>query len=153
MKIKCKVSPVLDDGFVPAVLWRRAFEEKVAADTGAHDVQIALGRIDGTTYRSDVRLLTHEGDSVALNVKYVERLIKFLLWAKGGCNIFIAGNDTLAAQIGEIYSETGSRKFDWDIIGDGMFSQNIKVIATTVDEIPAENSVAAETIVIVFKLL
>ena len=143
MNIQPKVTPVLDEGFVPAVLWRKAFEEKVAADAGAHDVQIALGRLDGTIYRHDVRILSHEGDNVALNIKYVERLIKFILWAKGGCNIFIAGNDTLAAQIGEIYSETGERKFDWDIIGKGMFSQNIKVIATTAEEIPAEKAVAA----------
>lgn len=142
MTIQPKVKPVLDEGFVPAVLWRRAFNEQVAADPGAHDVQIALARLDGTTYRNDVRILSHEGENVALNIKYVERLIKFMLWAQGGCTIYIAGNDTLAAQIAEIYSETGARKFDWDIIGKGMFSQNIKVVATTAAEIPEEKAVA-----------
>ncbi len=142
MNIGLKVKPVLDEGFVPAVLWRRAFQEKVVADAGAHDVQIALGRLDGTTFRSDVRLLTHEGENVALNLKYVERLIKFLLWGKGGCNIFIAGNDTLAAELAEYYCEGGKQEFDWKTIGYGMFKQSIQVIATTKEEIPAEKSVA-----------
>jgi len=142
MTIQPKIKPVLDEGFVPAVLWRRAFNEKVAADPGAHDVQIALSRLDGTTYRNDVRLLSHEGENIALNLKYVERLIKFMLWAQGGCTIYIAGNDALAADLAEIYSETGARKFDWDIIGNGMFSQYIKVVATTADEIPEAKAVA-----------
>ncbi len=137
-----KLKPVLDEGFLPAVLWRRAFDERVAADPAAEDVKIALGRLDGTTYRSDVRILSHEGDHVALNIKYVERLIKFLLWAKGGCIVYIAGNDALAGQIGAIYSEGGARKFDWDIIGKGMFSEAIRVVACSEAEIPDEQAVA-----------
>lgn len=141
MKIQPKVTPVLDEGFVPAVLWNAAFEEKVAADAGAHDVKIALERLDGTVYRNDVRVLSHEGENVVLNVKYVERLIKFLLWGKGGCNIYIGGNAAIAEAISEIYSENGARSFDWETIGHGMFKQHIKVIST--DDVPAENAVAA----------
>lgn len=136
-----KITPVLDPEFVPAVLWNRAFEAKVAADPGAHPVEIALARLDGTVYRNDVRVLSHEGDNIALNVKYVERLIKFLLWGKGGCNIYIGGNDAIAEAISKIYSENGSRAFDWETIGHGMFKQHIKVIATS--EVPAEKSEAA----------
>ncbi|MCP5534927.1 MAG: ROK family protein [Akkermansiaceae bacterium] len=138
-----KITPVLDPEFVPAVLWNRAFEEKAATDPGAHDVEIALGRLDGTVFRRSVRVLTHEGENVALNIKYVERLVKFMLWAQGGSRIYIAGNDAIAAAISGMYSENGSRKFDWDIVGKGMFGEYIKVIATTPEEIPAENSPAA----------
>ena len=43
----------------------------------------------------------------ALNLKYVERIVKFMLWGHGGCTIYIAGNDQLAAELAEIYSENG----------------------------------------------
>ena len=138
-----KITPVLDPQFVPAVLWNRAFEQKVTSAPGAHDVEIALGRTDGTVFRRSVRVLSHEGENVALNIKYVERLIKFMLWAQGGSQIFIAGNDAIAAALAEMYSENGSHKFDWEIIGNGMFGEYIKVIATTLEEIPAQNNAAA----------
>lgn len=140
---QAKVTPALDPGFVPAVLWNRAFEEKAAADPGAHDLHIALGRKDGTVFRRSLRVLTHTGDNVADNIKYVERTVKFMLWAQGGSRIHIAGNDAIADAIAEMYSETGSRKFDWDIVGKGMFGEYIQVIKTTAGDIPAENSPAA----------
>ena len=142
IKTQAKVKPVLDEGFVPAVLWNAEFRKLVEADSGAHDVKIALTRLDGTVFRKDVKVLTHEGDNVALNVKYVERLVKFLLWAQGGCTVIIAGNDDIAKAVGEIYSENGARSFDWDIVGKGMFSQNIEVKAMALDEVPAENKPA-----------
>lgn len=140
---QAKITPVLDPGFVPAVLWNRAFEEKVATDPDAHDVEIALGRTDGTVFRRSARVLSHEGENQATNIKYIERLIKFMLWSQGGSKIYIAGNDAIAAALADIYSENGIRSFDWDIVGDGMFGEFIKVIPTTMTEIPAQNNAAA----------
>lgn len=140
MTVEPKIKPVLDPSFVPAILWRKAFEQKVAADAGAHDIQIALERLDGTVYRQDLRILSHEGDNVALNIKYVERLIKFMLWMQGGCTIYIAGNDKVAETIGAIYSKDGARAFDWETVGEGMFKQHLQVKA--VSEVPTENAPA-----------
>ena len=36
MNIQPKITPVLDPGFVPAVLWNQAFEAKAAADPASH---------------------------------------------------------------------------------------------------------------------
>ena len=36
MNIQPKITPVLDPGFVPAVLWNHAFEAKAAADPASH---------------------------------------------------------------------------------------------------------------------
>lgn len=47
MNIQPKITPVLDPGFVPAVLWNQAFEAKAAADPASHQVDIALTRNDG----------------------------------------------------------------------------------------------------------
>ena len=38
MNIQPKITPVLDPGFVPAVLWNQAFEAKAAADPASHPV-------------------------------------------------------------------------------------------------------------------
>lgn len=142
IKVDAKVKPVLDEGFVPAVLWNAEYRKLVAADAGSHALKIALCRLDGTVFRKDVEVLSHEGEHVALNVKYVERLVKFMLWAQGGCTVIIAGNDAIAEAIAEMYSEHGSRSFDWDIVGKGMFSQPIEVKTAALDAVPEENSPA-----------
>ena len=84
MNIQPKITPVLDPGFVPAVLGNQAFEAKAAADPASHQVDIALTRKDGTCFRWSGKLLPHTGENVALNETYVERIVKFLLWQKGG---------------------------------------------------------------------
>jgi hypothetical protein len=61
-----KITPVLDPGFVPAVLWNRAFEKKTATDPGAHDLHIALTRKDGTVFRRSLRILSHQQENAAI---------------------------------------------------------------------------------------
>ena len=80
MNITPKYIPVLDPDFVAPVLWTRAYQEKVAATPGAHRLDMAMTRLDGTCFRWSGTVLPHEGENVALNRTYVERIVKFLLW-------------------------------------------------------------------------
>jgi predicted NBD/HSP70 family sugar kinase len=136
--------PPLDPDFVPAVLWNRAYQERVAADPGSHDLHLALARKDGTTFHHQLRILPREGENVALNRRYIERMVKFLLWMKGGSRLFVAGDDAVAAVLSGIYCEDGARAFDWDIVGSGIFDEPISVTRCTLAELPAaaESSVA-----------
>lgn len=140
MNVDPKIKPVLDPGFVPAVLWNRAYKAKVAADPASHDLTIALTRKDGTSFRWTGKVLPHTGDNVALNRTYVERIVKFLLWQKGGNIILVAGDDAIAAMLSDIYSPTGERKFDYDFIGTKIYGAGIEVKAVALSEIPAETS-------------
>ena len=49
---------MLDPGFVPAVLWNRAYRAKVAADPAARTIELALCRNDGTVFRFADRILS-----------------------------------------------------------------------------------------------
>ena len=140
MNIQPKITPVLDPGFVPAVLWNRAYEAKVATDSGAHDIKIALTRQDGTCFTWAGRILPHTGDNVALNKTYVERIVKFLLWQKGGNIILVAGDDAIADMLAGLYCKGGEREFDWDFIGTKIYGAPITVKAVTESEIPQETS-------------
>jgi predicted NBD/HSP70 family sugar kinase len=133
---------VLDPGFVPAILWNRAYEAKVATAEGAHELQIALTRADGTCFRWSGKILPHTGDNVALNKTYVERLVKFLLWQKGGNIILVAGDDAVADMLAKIYSPDGERAFDVDFIGTKIYGAPITVKAVSADELPAETKAA-----------
>ncbi len=140
MNIQPKFTPELDPGFIAPVLWNKAFEDKVAATPGSHDVDIALTRLDGTCFRWSGRVLPHEGENIELNNKYVERIVKFLLWMKGGCTILVAGDDAIADMLAATYCKGGAREFDWDFIGKKIYDQHIEVKKVAKEDLPAENS-------------
>src|SRR6476620_7418719 len=48
LTVSPQFSPALDPGFVPAVLWNRAYAAKVAKDASARNLDLALVRTDGT---------------------------------------------------------------------------------------------------------
>ncbi len=140
MNIQPKFTPVLDPGFIAPVLWNKAFEAKVAETPGSHEIAIALTRLDGTCFRWSGKVLPHEGENIELNNRYVERIVKFLLWMKGGCTILVAGDDRIADMLAATYCKGGAREFDWDFIGKKIYDQSIEVKKVSMDELPAENS-------------
>ncbi len=141
MNIQAQYTPVLDPNFVAPVLWTKAYAEKVAATPGSSAIEIALSRLDGTCFRWSSQILPHEGENVALNNLYIERIIKFLLWMKGGCTIYVAGADAIADMLAETYCAGGAREFDWDFIGKKIYDQpiTVKKVASVAD-MPAESS-------------
>ena len=86
-----KFRPALDPEFVPASLWNRAYRARVKESGGGRNLAIALERSDGSVSVFRTAVLPHEGANVRVNHRYVERLLKFLLWQKGGYRITIAG--------------------------------------------------------------
>ena len=90
-------------------------------------VGIALSRPDGTCFVHRVELLPHEGENRSWNLRYSERLIKFLLWQRGGSRIWVAGCEPLAAALAAAYTEGGERAFDVDLVGRKIFLEPVVV--------------------------
>ena len=80
LEVQPRHRPVLDPDFLPAVLWNRAYQARVRATRGSVELGIALVRQDGTAFTHKTRILPPTVANAALNRKYVERLVKFLLW-------------------------------------------------------------------------
>ncbi len=129
LPIKPAFKPILDPDFVPAALWNRAYLGKVARDSKARQVHLALCRPDGTAFRWAGPVLSPGGANDGLSLRYLERIVKFLMWQKGGSRLLIAGAPELAAALGEIYSENGARKFDREFIGTKIFGEPVSVAA------------------------
>ena len=134
--------PPLDPAFVPASLWNRAYRARVA-ETGGWPLAIALERSDGSVSVFHTAVLPQEGDVMALNQRYVERLLKFLLWQKGGWRVTIAGEPGIADHIRAVYSPTGARAFDHEFMGERIYGRAMKVESTAYDAAPAERETAA----------
>ena len=142
MNIDYNIKPVLDPGFIPAVVWNRAYQAKVAETDNSKEIKIALSRKDGFVAVWSGAVLPHEGENVELNRKYVERLVKFLLWQKGGSRIQVQGAPEIAGMLAEIYSPHGERAFDHDFIGSKIYGEPIHVEAVDAVPEPYEGAVA-----------
>lgn len=140
LTIEPRRRPALDPNFLPAALWNRAYRNLVAADRGARPFVIALERADGGTSRYDTRVLSAKHPAAALTVRYAERLLKFLLWQKGGWRVRLAGAPDVAAQLARIYSPSGERAFDHEFMGERVYGRSFSVETADQDDLPEERA-------------
>ncbi len=98
----------LDCNVSHAALWNRAYR----ALGPTVPLAIALERPDGTVSRFDFATLPHTAGNAALNVRYVERLVKFLLWSRGASRVVIGGVPALGEELKGVFSAGGARAFD-----------------------------------------
>ncbi len=134
---KCKFVPELDPGFLPAAIWNENYREQVSACPRATEIVVALTRSNGAVSAWRTRILPHDTPANrALNIKYVERAVKFLLWMKGGCTLTVAGCDALAEDLRKIYSADGARKFDFAMMGERIYGRPFTVVSLPLDKAP-----------------
>jgi predicted NBD/HSP70 family sugar kinase len=129
--------PALDPDFLPAPLWNRAYRDLVARDPAARPIALALIRADGAASVHHDRVLPAAHPAAGHTLRYVERLLKFLLWQKGGCGVLVAGAPELASALAKIYSPTGARAFDHAFMGEKVYGRTFSVEACALDALPA----------------
>lgn len=123
----------LDPDFIPAALWNRAYLKIAKEATSSRPFRISIERPDGTAWIYDTTLLASSTDNDALTWTYVERLIKYLLWAWGGSLIRIAGAPEMVTRLSEAYSDAGARDFDYDFIGSSCFKEALVIESAEFD--------------------
>lgn len=138
MNLAPQFRPVLDPGFCPASLWNRAFRE--ACGTNGRPLAVALERSDGGVSVLRTQVTRHDA---ALNRRYAERLLKFLLWQKGGFRVTVAGDDELAAYLRGVYTPGGARAFDYEFMGERVYGRPMEILAAPYDAAPEERESAA----------
>ena len=143
MHVAPKFRPPLDSDFVPPALWNRAYRAAVRDSGGRSPLAIALERSDGSVSTFRTAILPHEGANVALNLRYVERVLKFLLWQKGGYRVTIAGAPAIADHLRGVYSPAGARAFDHRFMGEQVYGRPFTIESTTFDRALVERETAA----------
>lgn len=133
MKLNPKHIPELDPEFTPAALWNREFRSQAAKD--GKPFAISLERPDGSrsTYRTEISATPEFSD---LNVTYAERLLKLLLWQKGGHRVHVGGDHEIGNRLAEIYFPDGERAFDHAFMGDKVYGRSIEFRNCAFDEVP-----------------
>ncbi len=139
ISVSPKFVPEIDPAFVPAILWNREYRKLAEKTAGSAPLAIGLSRSDGTASVFRTVCLPHEGENAKLNKIYVERLVKFLLWARGGHKVYVSGKhaEPVAAMLKEIYCKGGAREFDVNFVKQ-LFGEDLEILVVDEAGLPKE---------------
>ncbi len=130
-----RVQPPLDENFRPAVLTNRNFQREVES-IGERFV-IGVERSGGNISRFETKVYPEGHPNFDANYQYTERIVKFLLWQRGGHTLHVGGLPKIAEYLKQAYSKQGSQKFDFDFMGTQVYEREFSVLSCAVDEVPA----------------
>ena len=128
-------TPELDPGFVPFGVWMESFLKDAR-----QPIAIAVERDQG---RISVRHTFIHGtpEMARADYRYVERMVKFLLWSIGGFKVYICGCSPIAQQLRQDYSVEGKRAFDFDFFHK-LYEVDLEIIDLPLEDCPAPNEVS-----------
>ena len=127
--------PALDPGFIPFGIWAEAYRKganmpiAVAVERNGGFVSVRNTFIHGTPEMFDA------------DYRYVERLVKFLLWSIGGFRVSICGASCIAQKLQKAYSVDGERAFDYDFF-QKLYERELEIVDLPLDKCPQAYEVA-----------
>jgi len=126
--IDIKNKPELDPGFIPMHKFNRAF-----LTTAAVPFSFAIERNDKQIHIVSTFVHADERHAEA-DRYYLDRLIKFELWQKGGFRIYVKGDESLFEDIKRTWASGRPRAFDAEYLGY-LYQNEFEVLRR--DELPA----------------
>jgi len=132
---KPKVVSSLHPNFVPAALWNQAFREAAEGDAQAVPVVIGLERADGSLSRYQTAVFPSKHFLFEASLRYAERLVKSLLWMRGGYKVVVGGPQEIGEYIKKAYSRKGARAFDASLMSTA-YDKKFAVEITAPDAVP-----------------
>ena len=125
----------LDAGFCPPVLVHRAYRAAVEEAGGGEKLVLALEREAGRVSRFELDVATGK-EALPVTLRVVERIVKFLLWGRGGWKLHVGGPKAIGAHLAKVYSKRGARKFDVAMMTTA-YGRPFQVVVTTAANVPA----------------
>ncbi len=111
-----KVPAPLDPAFRPLEMELRAYERDVSAAGGGVDFAVLIERNQGFCDFYRMRIFPDRKD--ARTVRLMDRLVKMLLWSRGGYKIVVYGSRSVYEHLLDAYRDGGERAFDADFMAN-----------------------------------
>ena len=131
-----RVRPVLDPGSMPAWVARRAMAEAVRLSGRGIRVSVAVEQPDGSAWIRETAVLPAGHPGAPLTYRDCERLLKFMLWARGGCRVHVDGPAQLGEHLIRHYAEVRTGVFD-AVMADQFYGRGFTVVRTPRAEFPS----------------
>ena len=134
--VRPKFVPHLDPDFRPAVLADHAFRKEITASGVGVPLVLGLERAEGKVSRFETQVFPENHPQAGANLMYVERLVKFLLWQRGGWKVYVGGPQSVGEYIRKTYAPDGARKFDYHFMGEDVYEHTFTVVPCAAAEVP-----------------
>ena len=135
-----KVKAKLDPSFEPLSVVCRDMREATKDD--GQDIIIAVERNRGYTTTYKTRIFRDGIGKDEENFRFIERIVKSILWIAGGYKIIIAGSETVGKRIKEAYTYGGLRDFDVHFM-ERVYEQPFSVETVSYENAPSDVSAAS----------
>jgi predicted NBD/HSP70 family sugar kinase len=137
--IEPQVIPPMEESFRPAVLANRNFQR--AVQPVGKRVVIGLERSGGDMSRFELVVYPEGHAFFDSNYQYVERIVKFLLWQRGGHTLYVGDSPKIAEYLKKTYNSDGAQKFDYHFMGEQVYEKEFSVVSCDADEVPASREI------------
>jgi len=131
IEIEAVNKPVLDKSFIPLSKFSKEFLK-----TAKKPVCVAVERNEGLIAVWDT-FVNGSDKMFQADCYYIGRIVKLLLWTKGGFRIFICGDDRIAQYIKNAYTKDGIRAFDLGFMSQ-VYECDFEVISLPYEQKPSE---------------
>ena len=128
----------LDPDYVPIILANRKFYNAVKSTINPELVKIAIVRSKGQIATKSTYVFNESDNQLEANYLYIERLIKTLIWLKGGYKIIFGGPEELGMKLKAAYQTNGEREFDADFMSK-IYEQPFTVEVVAIKDVPESN--------------
>jgi len=139
--VKPRFVPPLDEQFRPAVLANHAFQKEVEDSGVGVPLVLGLERVGGSLSRFETIAFPDDHPRASANLQYAERLVKFLLWQRGGWKVYVGGPKSVGDYIRQTYAPDGAHVFDYHFMADKVYQQPFTVVSCAATEVlPAQET-------------
>ena len=129
-----KFEAKLDKGFQPMILVFNDFIKR-AEEAGGEKLVIGIERNNGFVSAFEMIVFPDGTGHDEENLAVVERIVKTLLWVRGGYKIIIAGSKLIYEGIAKAYASDGERAFDNDFMA-GVYEKSFECVWKPIEEAP-----------------
>jgi predicted NBD/HSP70 family sugar kinase len=137
------VVPPLDPDFRPAVLARRALQAAVEGSGAAVPVALAVEQPGGAVCARDTAVFADGHPHAPEGHAVVERLLKTMLWSRGGTRIWVDGPASLVASLRAHYADDPTGRFDSEVVGRAAFGADLEVVHASRESFPLDRPAAS----------
>jgi hypothetical protein len=131
-----RLTPALDPSFRPAALANRKFLADALATRNSVPVKLALEQADGSVYHFDTKIFPESHTQAVNNFVFLERIVKFLLWSRGGFKIHFSGPKPLCEQLQKHFREKPTGVFYATIMGERIYEKPFENRWSNLEEVP-----------------
>jgi predicted NBD/HSP70 family sugar kinase len=139
LRVVPKILPKLDADFRPPYLGHKNFLSSAKKSGKAVPLQFALERSSGVVSRYDTLCFAEGSPGSADNAFYADRILKMLLWARGGFRVYVNGPKSVVSSLQKAYAKGGSRAFDADFFAKVYEAKKFEILASDAKKLPASN--------------